>query len=112
MANTATTSSEEVSLDRARELANAGTHIFVWIGAPFGIDVPAILKVPREQVISVSPMSLADDSTVYRTTIAPKKPIFVCHHGISSLEMAAFMRESGIEAYSLSGGIEEARKEA
>lgn len=35
-----------------------------------------------------------------------KKIILVCHLGVRSDTMAAFLRENGISAYSLKGGIE------
>lgn len=36
-----------------------------------------------------------------------KKVVAICHHGVRSLRAAVWLRQNGVEAYSLKGGVED-----
>ena len=36
----------------------------------------------------------------------PQPLVILCHHGVRSLRVAAFLRENGVEAWSMAGGID------
>ena len=97
----------EIDKNTAREMVKKGSKL-IWVLEPMDEMRHAILQEISETVYSIyfDEINRASDPK----KLVGDEPILVCEHGITSLFVANRLRNQGIQAYSLDGGIEELRK--
>lgn len=92
----------EIGPREARERLSQGEAILIDVREP---EELALARIPEGESIPMQSIpgemqrldALADDKTL----------LFLCHHGVRSLQVAAWARERGIEnCFSVAGGID------
>ncbi len=97
---------DEIDLNHALELVRAGKSIFVWIGGFTKTPLAKLLGLDDGKVVDAEPYALLDRDAYPSSLRTYAKPIFVCHHGVTSHKVVKELGKLGIEGYSLAGGIE------
>ncbi len=98
---------DEIGLKEALELVNSGKSIFVWIGGWTTTPLADLLDIDPSKVVNESPFKLLLDNKSYPEELKKfERPIFVCEHGNSSLDLVKELSTMGIKGYSLAKGIE------
>lgn len=99
---------DEIDVGRALALVNSGKSIFVWIGGWTTTPLADLLEIDGDKVIEANPFDLMEN---YPEELKGyERPIFVCHHGVSSYDLISELKEIGVKGYSLAGGIEEIKR--
>ncbi len=93
----------EIDAKCAREMAAKGSKLF-WVLGSLDARRHAALQEISESVHSVDPEEMAELKSPEK--LVGKAPILVCEHGITSLFLARQLREKGIEAFSVEGGVD------
>ena len=101
-----TLAGDEIGINDALALVNGGKSIFVWMGGPTPTPLYQLLGIESSKVLSVEPYELVDKETYPKALERFERPIFVCHHGISSCDVVEHIRSFGKSGYSLGGGLE------
>ncbi len=97
---------DEIELKDALNLVNSNKSIFVWIGGWTNTPINELLEIDRKKVMDANPYELMEKESYPKELKQYDRPIFVCHHGISSYELVKELSNSDIKGYSLFGGIE------
>ncbi len=79
-----------------------------------GAEPPALVDVrsPQEhayvalQGSLLLPLGELEEHEEEIAALRGKRVVVYCHHGVRSLDGAAYLRDAGVDAYSLAGGIE------
>jgi rhodanese-related sulfurtransferase len=96
----------EIDLQDALKLVNSDKSVFVWIGGWTSTPLNELLEIDRSKVMDANPYELLERENYPKELEKYERPIFVCHHGISSYELVRELENNNIKAYSLFGGTE------
>jgi rhodanese-related sulfurtransferase len=97
---------DEIELKDALNLVNSDKSIFVWIGGWTNTPLSELLGIESKKVLDANPYALMEKETYPSELKQYDRPIFVCHHGISSYELVKELSNNNIKGYSLFGGME------
>lgn len=97
---------DEIELETALDLVRSGKSVFVWIGGWTNTPLAELLELDEKNVVAVEPYELLDSDRYPKELLKYDRPVFVCHHGISSYELVKALGAMGVKGYSLAGGIE------
>ncbi len=100
---------DEIGLKDALNLVNTNKSIFVWIGGWTSTPLSDLLEIGKDKVVDANPYELMEKESYPKELKQYDRPIFVCHHGISSYELVKELSNNNIKGYSLSGGTEAIR---
>ncbi|MFI5412943.1 MAG: hypothetical protein ACHQX1_03555, partial [Candidatus Micrarchaeales archaeon] len=103
---------DEIELKDALELVKSNKSVFVWIVGWTNTPLADLLEIDSSKVISANPFVIMDKETYPSELSNYERPIFVCHHGISSFELVKELANENIKGYSLVGGIEAIKSRA
>lgn len=97
---------DEIELRDALKLVNSNKSVFVWIGGWTNTPLHQLLEIDKSKVMDANPYELMEKDSYPKELKQYERPIFVCHHGISSYELVKELSTNDIKGYSLFGGTE------
>lgn len=92
----------EIGVREAQEWLSARKAVLIDVREP---EELALARIPEAESI---PMQSIPPALQRLDALADEKTLlFLCHHGVRSLQVAAWMREHGVEnCFSVAGGID------
>lgn len=92
----------EIGVREAQERLSSGRAVLIDVREP---EELALARLPEAESI---PMQSIPAAIERLDALADEKTLlFLCHHGVRSLQVAAWMREHGVEnCFSVAGGID------
>ena len=93
----------EVDFECARGMAQKGSKL-IWVLGGLDARRQARLQEISPEVHSLAFNEIASSNDPEK--LVGRSPVLVCEHGITSLFVAQKLREKGIEAFSVEGGVD------
>lgn len=94
----------EIGLEEAQRLVSSGKSHYVWVLGPINTDILKMRLDTESEIMVVHPQELLQSSNP--KALVGESPIFVCEHGVTSFFLAEKLKPKGVNARSLSGGVD------
>ncbi|HVC58703.1 MAG TPA: hypothetical protein VND15_04500 [Candidatus Acidoferrales bacterium] len=94
----------EIELEEAQKLVASGKSHYVWVLGPINTDILKMKLDTETEIMVVHPQELLQSTNP--KALVGETPIFVCEHGVTSFFLAEKLKPKGVNAKSLSGGVD------